>query len=90
VATAKPAFEILITPPARRDLKRIDRQYLPQIDRALLALSADARPFNSEALGGDYFRLPSGEYRIVYTINYPKKLVYVTRVRHRGEVYRNR
>lgn len=90
---AKPKFDVRITPAARRDFGRIDRQFYPQIDRALLALADNPRPFNSESLTGSdkgYFRLPTGEYRIVYSIDYNKSIVYVTRIRHRGEVYRQR
>jgi mRNA interferase RelE/StbE len=89
---AKPKFDVRLTPPAEKDFERIDPQYYPQLDKALQSLGDDARPFNSESLTGKankgYFRLPTGEYRIVYTIDYPKSIVYVTRVRHRRDVYR--
>jgi mRNA interferase RelE/StbE len=91
VASAKSKVEVRITPAAERDLRRIDRQFHPQIDRALKSLEVTARPFNSESLTGaekGYFRLPTGEYRIVYSIAKNNETVYVTRIRHRREAYR--
>lgn len=86
---ATPEFAVEVTRPAEKDLRRIDRQYHKQIRDGLDRLAANARPHDSESLGKDYFRLTVGEYRIVYTINYKRRIVYITRIRHRGEVYRD-
>ena len=89
---SKPRFAVRFTRPAEQDLKRIDRQFHRQIRDAIDKLKDGPRPFNSESLSGTakgYFRLPTGEYRIVYSIDYAAREVYVTRIRHRGEVYRD-
>lgn len=88
---ARSRFDVRLTRPAEKDFRRIDRQYHEQIRDGLDRLEANARPADSESLTGrekGYFRLTTGEYRIVYSIDYERGIVYITRIRHRGEVYR--
>jgi mRNA interferase RelE/StbE len=90
---APPKFAVRITPAAERDIGRIDRQHQEQIAGTIDALENDARPYNSEVLTGaekGYFRVRTGDYRIVYEIDYARNRVTVTRVGHRKEVYRPR
>ena len=48
------------------------------------------RPHNSKKLsgGGSRWRIRVGDYRILYEIDDPQKVVKVYRIAHRREVYR--
>jgi len=49
------------------------------------------RPHDSKRLvgRGKGYRLDAGEYRILYDVDDPARLVAVWRVKHRKDVYRN-
>ncbi|MBI5202377.1 MAG: type II toxin-antitoxin system RelE/ParE family toxin [Elusimicrobia bacterium] len=67
---------------------------LPKDRRALIAavfddLQKDPRPPGAKKLSGvDGYRVRSGDYRILYSIDDAKRVVRVYRVGHRSDVYR--
>jgi mRNA interferase RelE/StbE len=60
-----------------------------RIDRKILALADNPRPAGCKKLKGyrDQWRIRIGDWRAVYLIDDTAKLVIVTRVAHRREVY---
>jgi mRNA interferase RelE/StbE len=58
---------------------------IPRIEN----LGTNPRPSGCKKLRSAYYewRIRIGEYRVVYTIDDPKKEVEVTRIAHRREVY---
>jgi mRNA interferase RelE/StbE len=88
---AQVSYEVRLTPAAERDLHRLDRQHQRQVSDAIDTLATNPRSFQAQALTGDekgYYRLRTGNYRIVYTINDKAKRVTVTRVGSRQGVYK--
>lgn len=75
---------------ATKDLRTIDRQWLPRIASAIDALADDPRPSGCKKLVGSEhtYRIRVGDYRIVYDIQGAKLVVSVIRVRHLRDVYR--
>lgn len=75
---------------ARKELDSIADPEFLRIDKAILALKNQPRPYpQSKKLEGENkFRLRVGDYRIVYEIDDKQKTVTVYRVRHRKDVYR--
>ena len=60
-----------------------------QVARRIDALQHNPVPPGCKKLqGGPYYRLRSGDYRVVYRIESADRLVIITRVRHRKDVYR--
>jgi mRNA interferase RelE/StbE len=60
-----------------------------QIEARILALGNDPRPPGSIKLTAEEgYRLRAGEYRIIYRIDDGDKRVYVYRIKHRKDVYR--
>ena len=51
-------------------------------------IGKDPRGTDSKKLDDGTYRVPVGEYRIVYNVNDKERKVVVTKVRHRREVYR--
>ncbi|MBI2059570.1 MAG: type II toxin-antitoxin system RelE/ParE family toxin [Nitrospirae bacterium] len=60
-----------------------------RVHEKILGLEEDPRPAGCKQLiGSGYWRIRVGDYRIVYAIDDAARLVVLTRVRHRKEVYR--
>lgn len=76
---------------ALKELKRIDRSTVPRIINVVESLSANPRPVGVRKLKGSErsFRIRAGNYRVVYEILDDALVVFVVRVRHRKDVYRN-
>jgi mRNA interferase RelE/StbE len=74
---------------AAKQLLRIDRGQQKRIRTAVADLGQNPRPHGAVKLSGlDAFRIRVGDYRVVYVIDDAIRIVTVTRVAKRGEVYR--
>lgn len=80
--------QIVFTPPARADIRRIDRdqamRILTALHRFAQAGEGDIKKLQSDS--GD-LRLRVGDYRIRFTEE-PADTLYIHSVRHRSEAYR--
>jgi mRNA interferase RelE/StbE len=83
------AYELIIYPAARRELRKLPKSIQLRIVPVALALAEDPRPSGCEKLtGSDAWRVRVGEYRIVYGIDDNARIVSITRIAKRDEVYR--
>ena len=75
---------------AQRELDALDDPLFTRVDRRILALADDPRPAGSKKLKGykDSWRIRIGDWRVVYIVDDAAKLVSITRVAHRREVYK--
>ena len=85
-------YSILIKPSAVKEIESIplkrDRQ---RIVERIRGLTENPRPPGCEKLTGrDKYRLRQGRYRILYSIEDEDLLVYVVKVAHRKDVYRQK
>ncbi len=83
-------FEIFLKPSTVKDIEAISRKRNRQriVDR-IQRLSEDPRPAGSQKLSGrERYRIRQGQYRIIYSIENAKLIVYVIKVGHRKDVYR--
>lgn len=72
---------------ALRDLLQADqRRVIARIRR----LADDPRPRGCEKLGPDEWRVRQGSFRVIYRVLDPDRLVVVTRVGDRKDIYRRR
>ena len=67
----------------------LDDALFARIDRKILALAEDPRPPGCKKLRGykDQWRIRVGDWRVLYAVDDAVKLVSITRVAHRREVY---
>ena len=74
---------------AQKELDALDDFLFARIDRKILALADDPRPIGSKKLKGykDSWRIRIGDWRVVYIVDDAARLVRITRVAHRREVY---
>ncbi|MCX6879720.1 MAG: type II toxin-antitoxin system RelE/ParE family toxin [Verrucomicrobia bacterium] len=84
------SFRIEFARSATKDLRGIDRQWIPVMVAAIEALANDPRPVGCKKLVGSEhtYRIRVGDYRVVYDIKREELVVFVIRVRHRRDVYR--
>lgn len=75
---------------AEKELKIIDRQYIPRIIKAVEALSDNPFPLQHRKLeGGEAsYRIRAGDYRVIYQVDTESKHVVIYHVRHRKDAYR--
>ena len=87
-----PRYSILIKPSAVKEIEAIplkkDRR---RIVERIGDLAENPRPPGCEKLSGqDKYRLRQGRYRTLYSIEDKDLLVYVVKVAHRKDVYRQK
>jgi mRNA interferase RelE/StbE len=82
-------YAVEIKPPVRKELEALSDSMLGRVVRKLESLADNPRPDGCRKLKGyrDQWRVRVGDWRVVYVINDTAKLVSVTRVAHRREVY---
>jgi mRNA interferase RelE/StbE len=83
-------FEILIKRSAAKEIEAISRRKDRQrIVRKIRQLAEDPRPPGCQKLSGrDRYRRRQGPYRILYSVEDDRLIVYVVKIGHRRDVYR--
>lgn len=84
-----PEFRIAFKTSAEKEFFRLPDSIANRIFPRIKALAADPRPPGCKKLSGgrDEWRIRVGDYRVIYTIDDEIKIVRVTRIAHRREVY---
>jgi mRNA interferase RelE/StbE len=75
---------------AAKEFRALESTIKRRVMMAIEKLQSDPRPKGVRKLRGHerLYRIRVGSYRVVYEIDDQAKLIRVTRVRHRREVYR--
>lgn len=84
-------YRILLTPRARRDVKKLKSNVFKHLDRAILDLVSHPYPPGMRKLIAKdiaQYRIRIGDYRILYDVDESAKAVVILRVGHRREIYR--
>ena len=82
-------YEVVLRRAVLKDLERIPKKYAKQILATIKSLTENPRPPQCLKLSTDEkYRLRSGNYRILYSIEDEKLIVCVVKVGHRKDVYR--
>jgi mRNA interferase RelE/StbE len=82
-------YSLEIKRSAQKELDALDDAPFARMDRKILALAGNPRPAGCKRLKGhrDQWRVRVGDWRAVYIIDDAARLVTVTRIGHRREVY---
>jgi mRNA interferase RelE/StbE len=82
-------YALGIKPSARKELENLSDSLIARLVPKIGSLAADPRPSGCRKLHGykDVWRIRVGDYRVVYIIDDDRKIVSITRVAHRREVY---
>lgn len=82
-----PTWSYEITPPARRDLKRLDRPVQRRILDALDRFVANPRAADIRKLDSVQWRLRVGDWRIRFSFDDERRVIAILRVLPRGRAY---
>ncbi len=85
------SYRVLVDARAARQLGRLPKLIIQQIDDAILSLSANPRPPGTKLLRGklkEGWRIRVGQYRALYRIDDDAREVGIFDIGHRREVYR--
>jgi mRNA interferase RelE/StbE len=83
-------FRVVYEKRVSKDLDKIPNNIVRKILTIFNELSVNPMPIGSKKLSGKdaFYRIRQGDYRIVYLIDYKKKLVQIVLIVHRKDVYR--
>lgn len=82
-------YRVVIKPSAQKELEALPDLLLRRVDRAIAALGDDPRPRGCVKLRAlDLFRIRISDHRIVYRVDDQARVVEVTGIGHRRDVYR--
>jgi mRNA interferase RelE/StbE len=84
------AYQVILQPSAERQLSKLPRDAQRRVVAKLAALAENPRAHGVEKLAGedDFYRVRVGNYRIVFSIDDARVIVYVLRIADRKDVYR--
>jgi mRNA interferase RelE/StbE len=89
---SEPSWDLLVAPPARRQIARLPISVAAAVMEALDAIASNPRrlgkPLRFELKG--YLSARRGPYRIIYRIDDATRSITVVAVAHRADVYRPR
>lgn len=82
------ALEVSAT--AERQLRRLQKADQRRVVQTIRQLATDPRPRGTRKLSGydDVYRVRSGRFRIIYSIEDRRLLIIVLKIGHRKDVYR--
>jgi mRNA interferase RelE/StbE len=82
-------YAVEVKPAARKELQALPDRVLARVVTRIESLGDIPRPAGCKKLKGykDLWRVRAGDWRVVYTVDDTRKLVSITRIAHRREVY---
>lgn len=83
-------YSVAVARSARRELEELETDIARRIISRIEALASNPRPPGCAKLQGptDLWRIRVGDYRVIYSIDDPTRIVDINRVRHRSDAYR--
>lgn len=83
-------YDVEIEASAAKQVQRLQRHEQARVMIAIQSLAAEPRPHGCIKMSGaeSAYRMRVGKFRIVYVVDDGLRVVTVTRVGHRREVYR--
>jgi mRNA interferase RelE/StbE len=84
-------FKVDFTPQALEDISKLDRTVIERVTKRIEWLSENLDVVNPQALKGKYhgmFKLVVGDWRVIYTPDFPNKTITIHLIGHRKEIYK--
>ncbi len=84
-------MRILVAKQAKKDLKKLPSKIYQRIKETILLLANNPFPPNSKKLRDEegFYRIRVGDYRLVYQLDLKERIIIVTKIKHRKDVYRD-
>ena len=82
-------WRVVFTRTAEKELAKLSSEVRLRVGRAIRSLEDDPTPAATKRLKGrEEFRLRVGDYRVLYIIEHESRLLKISAIGHRREVYR--
>ena len=83
------SYSVEVKATARKELEALPDNVLARVVRKLEALAETPRPAGCKKLKGykDQWRVRVGDWRVVYIVDDAARIVSITRIAHRRDVY---
>jgi mRNA interferase RelE/StbE len=84
------SYLIEYEPEAIDDLEKLTQTVRERVVKKINWLAENFDQINPQSLTADLaglFKLRVGDYRVIYEFNREEEIIFIDRVRHRGEVY---
>ena len=84
-------YTITITNSALKELQSLQKAVVKKIEKSISSLALNPRPSGAKKLKGNnenLYRIRSGDYRVIYSVNDEIKIVDIRRIGHRKDIYR--
>ena len=83
-------YKLIILRNCSKFLNKLETREYRKISQALLELEQNPRPTGVVKIKeSDYWRIREGDYRIIYNIDDSNKIITVTKIGHRREIYKD-
>ena len=84
------SYKIVWKGSSEHDLRKIDRQYVSRILKAVESLADNPFPVQSRKLkdSESSYRLRIGDYRVIYQVDSQSKILTIYHIRHRKNAYK--
>ncbi len=80
-------YEIVLTPNAKKQLKKLETSVQDRIIGALERIRIRPETFVAKLVGQSFYRLRVGDYRVILDIDHGKLIILVIKLGHRRNVY---
>lgn len=82
-------MKVILLKSAQKELDKLPNETALRIGTKIHLLKDNPYGLGSEKLGGNKgYRIRVGNYRVVYTVDKQKKIIFIVRIGHRRDVYR--
>jgi mRNA interferase RelE/StbE len=84
-------YRVDFTPHALEDLSKLDKLVSERVIKKIDCLSQNIEVINPQALKGKFqgmFKLVIGDWRVLYAVDFNKKIITAHLVGHRREIYK--
>jgi mRNA interferase RelE/StbE len=83
-------YKIEISATAEKKIRKLSRENQIHVLRAIEGLAGEPHPPGSRKLRGyeDVYRIRTGTFRILYSVEKARVLIIILKVGHRKEIYR--
>ncbi len=83
-------YSILYKKSSEKELLSLPKGYAIKIRKAINQLANNPYPAGHKKLAGniDAYRIRIGDYRVIYTIENNKCIIFIIKIAHRKDVYR--
>lgn len=82
-------FEVIFSPKAEQELKKLDRMVQERIIKVLERIRIRPESFVEKLVGEEGYKLRVGDYRLYLDIQNDKLIIWVIKVGHRRNFYKN-